>query len=86
MQNIISITDMRDTFFEEIFNYCKKKNDLFIVSIDYGSPFLDKFRKRFKNQFIIKQSTLRNSFSFYANSKSSLSILFFACWLNLSIK
>lgn len=52
MQNIISITDMRDTFFEEIFNYCKKKNDLFIVSIDYGSPFLDKFRKRFKNQFI----------------------------------
>lgn len=43
---------MRDTFFEEVFNYCKKNKDLFIVSIDYGSPFLDKFRKRFKNQFI----------------------------------
>ncbi|MBI4845322.1 MAG: transketolase [Candidatus Omnitrophica bacterium] len=43
---------MRDAFLEQLYNQMQKREDLFFVSADFGSPVLDKIRTEFKNNFI----------------------------------
>lgn len=43
---------MRDVFIGKIYERMRKDKRIFFVSADFGSPFLDKLRKDFKDRFI----------------------------------
>jgi transketolase len=46
------IKNMRDAFFERIYDLAKVDKDIVIVSADMAAPALDNFRKDFKDRFI----------------------------------
>lgn len=51
MGNIITKV-MRDVFIEGIYNKMHENSEIFFLSGDFGSPVLDKLRKKFKDRFI----------------------------------
>lgn len=44
--------NVRDTFFNQIYEYTQQGEDIVIVSADLGAPSLDAFRQDFGNRFI----------------------------------
>ena len=44
--------DMRDSIFLKLMNYAKKNKNLIIITLDFGSPQLEIFKKKFPNQYI----------------------------------
>jgi len=49
---MIEKQDMRDSIFLKLFEYAKKDKNLVILTLDFGSPELEKFKKKFPKQYI----------------------------------
>ena len=58
--------DMRDTFFKEIYTIAKKDKNLYVVSVDYGAPMLDRIRNDLPKQFINAGISEQNAVSLSA--------------------
>src|SRR3990167_8197327 len=43
---------MRDVFIDQLYERMHEEKKLFFLSADFGSPALDKLRKKFKDRFI----------------------------------
>ena len=67
--------DMRDTIFLALLNKAKNKN-IYIVSVDYGSPVLDEFRKELPKQFINAGISEQNAVSVAAGLSSEGKIVY----------
>ena len=68
--------DMRDTIFLALLNKAKKNKNIYIVSVDYGSPVLDEFRKELPKQFINAGISEQNAVSVAAGLSSEGKIVY----------
>ncbi len=66
IEKIMINLDMRDTFFKEVYSIAKKDKNLFVVSVDYGAPMLDRIRNDLPNQFINAGISEQNAVSLSA--------------------
>ena len=49
---MISRFDMRDTIFEFIYTQLKTNKNIYIITVDFGSPILEKIKKKYPRNFI----------------------------------
>ena len=53
MRNVQSeVKVMRDVFIEQIWEKMHERENIFLISADFGAPALDKLREKFKDRFI----------------------------------
>ena len=68
---------MRDTIFLALLNKAKKNKNIYIVSVDYGSPVLDEFRKELPKQFINAGISEQNAVSVAAGLSMRVKLFIF---------